>query len=153
MGKTVEIYNQDVHKMKSIKQGAHVFFFSKRKCSSICKCKNCQNGGHSDPVPEAGLLKSKNTYKTSMRYAAEKGEDTQACLSLNFVECFMLHEVMQVHKDASVDVVRNTYNDVCQIANMLFVDIPLQTKSEKDIKKGMQSLEINKEIVMNVNTN
>ena len=68
-----------------------------------------------------------------MRFAAEKGEDTQACLSLNFVECFMLHEVMQVHKDASVDVVRNTYNDVCQIANMLFVDIPLQTKSEKDI--------------------
>ena len=88
-----------------------------------------------------------------MKFAAKKGEDTESCLGLNFVEFYLLHEVRQTHMEASVSTVRDAYNDVCHLANMLFVDIPLQPKTDKDVLKGIKSLEINEEIITNVNKN
>ena len=82
-----------------------------------------------------------------------KCEDTESCLGLNFVEFYLLHEVRQMNMVASVGAVRDTYNDVCNLANMLFADIPLQVKTDKDILKGIKALKINEEIVTNVNSN
>ena len=128
-------------------------FFNKKECTSLCRCRNCQNGGNREPLAKSGDQTGQKTYETSMDFAAKKGEDIESSLGLYFVECFLLHEVRQTYSEASTGAVENAYNDICHLANMLFVDIPLQTKFEKDIIKGIKSLEINKEIVQNVNSN
>ena len=129
--------------------------FLNKECTSLCRCRNCQNGRYLDHNITSGSSDhaSKSTYETSMKFAAKKGEDTESCLGLNFVEFYLLHEVRQTHMEASVSTVRDAYNDVCHLANMLFVDIPLQPKTDKDVLKGIKSLEINEEIITNVNKN
>ena len=58
------------------------------------------------------------------------------------MEFYLLHEVRQINMVASVD------NEVCHLA-----DITLQPKTDKDVQKGIKTLEINEEIVTNVNSN
>ena len=130
-------------------------FLNNKECTSLCRCRNCQNGRYLDHNITSGSSDhaSKSTYETSMKFAAKKGEDTESCLGLNFVEFYLLHEVRQTHMEDSVSTVRDAYNDVCHLANMLFVDIPLQPKTDKDVLKGIKSLEINEEIITNVNKN
>ena len=130
-------------------------FLNGKECTSLCRCRNCQNGRNLDHNIRAKSNghANKSKYETSMNFATKKGEDTESCLGLNFVEFYLLHEVRQMNMVASVGAVRDTYNDVCNLANMLFADIPLQVKTDKDILKGIKALKINEEIVTNVNSN
>ena len=98
-----------------------------------CICRNCQNGRYLDHNIRAKYNDhvNKSTHETSMNFATKKGGVTESCLGLNFVEFYLLHEVRQINMVASVGAVRDTYNDVCHLANTF-----LQTShcSQKQIK-------------------
>ena len=72
---------------------------------------------------------NKSKYETSMNFATKKGEDTESCLGLNFVEFYLLHEVRQMNMVASVGAVRDTYNDVLPLSKHAFCRHPTAGKN------------------------